>query len=298
MRHVFIINPKAGKHSSEQLIRTSVEQYFSENGGKYEIFVTNAPNHATEIAKAEAQKGESVRIYACGGDGTLSEVANGATGFKNAEIACIPTGSGNDFVKNFGKKQDFLDINALVNGKIIQVDIIKYGNKLACNVCSVGFDAEVALNMVRFKNLPLTTGSMAYKISIIYCMLSKIKSKFEITIDNAEKHNSNFLLCAVANGKWYGGGFMPAPIAKTDDGLLDFVLVNAVSRLKIIEVIGKYKSGEHLQLKDIVTYKQGKSIQIKSDKYFAVNIDGDCFYAKNIEFDIIKSGIMFVVPNK
>lgn len=296
MRHVFIINPKAGKQNSEQLIRASVEQYFNENGGDYKILVTNAPNHATEIAKNEAQKGDIVRLYACGGDGTLSEVVNGAAYFENAEIACIPTGSGNDFVKNFSKKQDFMDFYKLINGKSIIVDLIKYGEKLACNVCSVGFDAEVALNMVRFKNLPFMTGPMAYNISIIYCMLSKIKSKFTITIDNEEKHNRDFLLCAVANGKWYGGGFMPAPLAKTNDGFLDFVLVNAVSRLKIIEVIGKYKSGEHMQLKDIVTYKQGKLILIKSEKEFAVNIDGECFYSKNIEFSIFKSAMKFVVP--
>lgn len=297
MRHIFIINPTAGKHSSEQLIKTEVEQYFSKNSGDHEILVTNAPMHATELAKQEAQKGDSVRLYACGGDGTLSEVANGAAGYENAEVASFPTGSGNDYIKNFGEKQDFLSIDALVNGKAMQVDLIKYGEKLACNVCSVGFDAEAALNMVRFKNLPFMTGAMAYNIAVAYCMLSKIKSHFEILIDNEEKFEDNFLLTAVANGKWYGGGFMPAPLALTNDGLLDFVLVRSVSRLKILEIINKYKCGEHLQFKDIVSYKQGKTIQIKSNKYFAVNIDGDCFYSKSIEFGIVKNGMRFVVPN-
>jgi diacylglycerol kinase (ATP) len=297
MRHIFIINPTAGKHSSEQLIRTEVEKYFTKNSGDYEIFVTNAPLHATEIAKYEAQKGDSMRLYACGGDGTLSEVVNGAAGFGNVEIACFPTGSGNDFIKNFGVKQDFLNIDALVNGKAMQVDLINYGEKLACNVCSVGFDAEVALNMVRFKNFPFMTGAMAYNISVIYCMLSKIKSHFEISIDNEEKYNENFLLAAAANGKWYGGGYKPAPLAQTNDGLLDFVLVQSVSRLKILKIINKYKCGEHLQFTDIVTYKKGKTIKIKSNKSFAVNIDGDCFYSKLIEFSIVKSGMKFVVPN-
>ena len=99
MRHVFLINPAAGKYDRTgeftQTIRAACE------GLDYEILVSRAPGDCTHIAQAAASSGEPVRLYACGGDGTLNEVVNGAAGHANAAVTHFPGGSGNDFIKIF-----------------------------------------------------------------------------------------------------------------------------------------------------------------------------------------------------
>ena len=76
----------------------------------YQILVTRYPGHAREIAAQYAEKGRPVRFYACGGDGTFNEVVAGTLGHPEAETACVPCGSGNDFVRNFGTREEFLDL--------------------------------------------------------------------------------------------------------------------------------------------------------------------------------------------
>jgi diacylglycerol kinase family enzyme len=104
------------------------------------------------------------------------------------------------------------------------------------------------------------------------------------------------LFCFCGNSRWYGGGFMAAPLALPDDGLLDIVLVEAnMSRLKLLTLLNKYKRGEHLDW-DITTFKRGKKINIKSSKPAAVNVDGECQYVTESTFEIIEKGVKFVVP--
>ncbi len=295
MRHVFIINPAAGKGKTEAFIRVAAGEYFKKHDADYSVRITKEPLHATQIAREEAVKGDMVRLYACGGDGTLSEVINGATGFENAQVAPVPTGSGNDFVKTFGGSKRFLDIPALIEGSAQKIDLIDTGDRLAVNVCSAGFDSEVALNIPRFRSLPFVTGKMAYSISILYCLLSKMNSHFEITIDGVQKQSGSFIIAAAANCKYYGGSFMTAPDALPDDGELDFVVCDAVSRLKFLLMINRYRDGDHANLPMLHHYR-GKKLEISSDKPFAVNLDGEASYLHNISFEVRPAAVSIVVP--
>ena len=102
MRHIFIINPKAGQGGSVQRIQTLAEQLGQRHHIETLTLLTHGPGHATTLARSLAETGEALRLYACGGDGTINEVANGIAGFTNAAMTAIPTGLGNDFLKNFG----------------------------------------------------------------------------------------------------------------------------------------------------------------------------------------------------
>mgnify|MGYP002229606815 FL=1 len=144
MKHVFIINPRAGKGKALELIRPQIEAYINEHNLDAEIHVPDSPHAAQDFIRAEASKGQPVRFYACGGDGTLFEAVNGAFGHPNAEVAVLPLGSGNDFIRLFGTQEQFLNIDAQVNGTALELDCIKCGDKIAINQCSMGVDAEVA----------------------------------------------------------------------------------------------------------------------------------------------------------
>ena len=99
MKHIFIINPAAGK--ADKTAEYTAKITAACEGLDYEILLTQAPGDATRMAREAAETGREVRLYACGGDGTLNEVVAGAAGYDNAAVTCYVGGSGNDFVKIF-----------------------------------------------------------------------------------------------------------------------------------------------------------------------------------------------------
>ena len=127
----------------------------------------------------------------------------------------------------------------------------------------------------KIKKLPLVTGEGAYYIGCLYAIIRKFKNRFTYKIDDDKEITKDCLFCFCGNSRWYGGGFMAAPLALPEDGLLDFVIVEAgVSRIKLASLLNKYKRGEHLDW-DITSFKRGKKLVIHSDKPAAVNVDGE-----------------------
>ena len=298
MKHIFVVNPEAGqgKNKAMDYIRPRVEEICKKYNLEYEIYPTKAQGDGLNFVKERAATGEELRFYACGGDGTLYEVVNGAYGFDNVEVAVIPLGSGNDFVRYFGTKEDFLVLEDNINGVPVALDLIKCGDEIAINQCSMGMDAEVCAMQGKIKKFPLVTGEGAYYIGCIYTIIKKFKNRFTLTYDDGTTLTKDALFCFIGNASYYGGGFRAAPRALPDDGLLDFVLVEArVSRAKLASLLNPYKRGEHLDW-DITTFKRGKKLVIHSDKPAAVNVDGECQYVTDASFEIIEKAMKFVVP--
>ena len=297
MKHLFIVNPMCGKGISYERCAAGIKETMDEMGiTDYEIHVTTGPRDGYEYAKKEVDKGDHIRVYACGGDGTLYEIVNACACKKNAEVAAFPLGSGNDFIRIFGDKKDLRNVADHVNGTVMDFDLIKCDDHYAINQCSMGLDAEICGRQAYFKKFPFLSAEAAYTASGLYCFIGKMKSRFTITIDDGEPFTQDVLFCVAANSRWYGGGYMAAPKALTYDGLLDFVILKKQGiRFKLLPLISKYKKGEHLDW-DITTFKRGKKINIKSEKPAAVNVDGECKYVKESTFEIIEKGIKFVVP--
>jgi len=156
MKHVFIINPAAGKQDSTVEVAAAIRAVCVERGLDYDILTTEYPRHAVELVKKKAVEycGQAIRFYACGGDGTLNEVAAGAAGLANVSITHYPCGSGNDFIKLFGADcQSFKKLENLIDGKDVALDYIESDCGVCINVFSVGLDARIASGM------PSTSGS-------------------------------------------------------------------------------------------------------------------------------------------
>ena len=297
MKHLFIVNPNCGKGISYQRCSDGIVKTMTEMGiDDYEIHITNAPRDGYEYTKKEVEKGKPIRVYACGGDGTLYEVVNACACHDNVEVAAFPLGSGNDFIRIFGNKKNLRDVADHVNGTVMEFDLIKCGDQYAINQCSMGLDAEVCAKQADFKKLPFLSGEAAYTAALLYCFIGKMKSRFTITIDDDEPFTSDVLFCVASNSRWYGGGYMAAPKALTYDGLLDFVIVKKdCMRIKLLTLINTYKKGKHLSW-DRTLFKRGKKIHIVSDKPAAMNVDGETAYVTECTFEIIEKGIKFVVP--
>lgn len=293
MEHIFIINPAAGKGKSIELV-PFIEECFRDKAENAIIKTTQYPGHATEIAREYAAKGRC-RIYSVGGDGTVNEIVNGIAG-TDASLGIIPTGSGNDFVRSFIKeKMDIKDmIVRTINGEDKNIDLARVNEKYYINISSVGFDANVVYNADKFKKVPGITGSMAYLISIIYTIFLKKVCDVRIDIDG-KKIEQKLILAAIANGRYYGGGIIPTPDAKIDDGLLDICLVRDISRIKMFSLFPKYIKGQHEQLKQVSFYKARK-ISIESKDMLCLNIDGEIVEERNIRFEILEKSIKIIYP--
>ena len=284
MEHIFIINPVSGTVNARLALEPEIRKAAEKLSLSFEILETEHPGHGKEIAERYASTGKPVRLYACGGDGTFNEVVAGAMGYPNAEVACVPCGSGNDFIRNFGEKEEFLDLENQIRGQACTIDLIKTQCGISTAICSAGLDAQVAYGIPKFRRLPFTGGEMAYKLSILTSLCSRLGHKLRIEADG-EVFTGEYLMLAVCNGRTYGGGFRAAPEADLQDGLLDVVLVKKISRLRIAGVVNTYKQGKHLkdgepipELRDVITFRRVKKVrvQVLDHRPIVVNQDGEC----------------------
>ncbi|HEX3038297.1 MAG TPA: diacylglycerol kinase family protein [Oscillospiraceae bacterium] len=299
MRYVFIFNPAAGKKDPYPVYYPIIKNYCEEQDLPYTCLVTKYPLHAQELAKNEGAKGDEVRIYGVGGDGTLREIAAGTFGMENVEIGIIPCGSGDDYIRTFGKKEDFLSVPKQIHAKSRTVDMIRYNDGLALNLCSIGLDAAVAYNMTKFKKMPLITGSMAYDLALVKVFLHKIGNELYITIDGTKQYSGNYLFAVAANGKYYGGGYCAAPEALPDDGLLDFILIRTPKLRQVPAMVRLYKAGKHYNAKEFVgmlEHCRGKQMHVIAKAPAVGNFDGDCNYISDVCFEEIPQAARFIVP--
>lgn len=296
MKHLFIINPAAGKYDKTGEFTQRIREACGKRCLAYEILVSRAPGDCEKIAQAAAATGDPIRIYACGGDGTLNEIVNGIAGHKNAAVTHFPGGSGNDFIKIFSEPDAFKDLNRLLDCEVATFDLIRCQKEhYALNICSVGFDARIGTAVGRYKRLPLVSGSGAYILSTGINLVKGIYRHYMIDIDGVEYSGDQTLVC-IANGRWYGGGFNPIPEAEPDDGLLDVLLVRGVSRLTVANVIGKYKSGRYQELPDLIRHFRCKKISVRCGCDNEINLDGELLMGKNIEFEVVPQAIRFFYP--
>jgi diacylglycerol kinase (ATP) len=295
LHHAFIINPAAGKGRSLQMIG-SIKSRFKNFIHSFKIYITEAPGHATEIAKKIASTGEDVRIYSVGGDGTLNEVINGIEGFSNVELGIIPCGSGNDVARYLYPVIDPLKlIRVLPFATSTTIDLGRLNEKYFFNIASVGFDAEVVLNSRYFKRFPFITGSMSYILAVLVTLIKCKKYKLKITLDNNKPFEKEFLLTIFANGTYYGGGMLAAPSAKMDDGILDFYLVDSLPRWRILRFFPLFQKGKHESMKE-VNISRGTKARIESKNPFPVNIDGEISLETCISVELLPKHIKVLIP--
>jgi len=295
MKHIFIVNPGAGQGMSV----SSLEEKLKNLDIDYEIYETKAAKDATSYVRGRCESGEELRFYACGGDGTLKEVMEGTVGFANASITCYPVGSGNDFVKCFGGKERFFDLESLVKGEARPTDIIKVNDDFCINACHFGLDSAVAKTMSQVKRKKIIGGKNAYITGVVKAFICNMKTKGKIVADGEVLADGEFLLCAVSNGQYVGGMFKCAPKAAVDDGFLEVCLVKPVSRLTFIKLVKYYIEGSHIdnpRFKDILIYRKSKKVEVFAENGFTVSLDGELVETNHFAAEVEPGAVNFAVP--
>ena len=295
MKHLFIINHAAGSRDRTLEYSTAIRTACDARRLNYEIRVSMGPGDCTRIAREAASTGEEVRIYACGGDGTLNEVVTGVVGYHNAAVTMYSGGSGNDFVRMFDDSKSFSDLDRLLDAQESEFDLIKVNDDYSLNICSVGLDARIGTDVSNYKRIPLLQGFRAYVVSTIVNVIRGIGEHYVVEV-NGETVDAEQTFVCVCNGRFYGGGFNPVPEADPTDGLLDVLLVKKVSRLQVPGLIGKYKSGRYKELGDVVRHLRTKFIRITCDKPTPINLDGELRTAQVVEMSVSDKKLRFFYP--
>lgn len=322
MKHFFIINPAAGKRKAGEICLPRIIETSKRLKIDYEIHRTIAPGDAAHFVRMKCEErkkhrksDETYRFYACGGDGTLNEVANGANGYEHAEIAMIPAGTGNDFPRNFRNLKYFEDIQRQIEGEAKWIDLIRceaseqtsdlsfsvekkvwYG----VNMFNIGLDCNVADKVAQIKTHPFVPGLMAYGLGVAIVLGRKDGVvNLEITLDDGEVFGGDMTLVAIANGCYCGGGFKGVPEADIEDGLIDVSIVTDVSRRTFLSLLGKYRKGIHLEdpvASKYISYRKCRSLTIRSADPVKLCTDGEISIVSGIKFEIVPKSIKFSVP--
>ena len=298
MRHVFLINPHAGKQDQTARIRALADRLAAAHNLDCRCLLTDRPGGAEVLSRALAEAGEPVRIYACGGDGTVHEAANGIAGFPNAAMTVIPAGTGNDFLKNFGPDAvKFSDPEPLWDGPEFPLDLIDCSGRLCLTIACNGIDARVADSVRRFSHLPLLRGRGSYLASVAANFLFRgIGQHWHVSLDGAEEEG-DFALVSMCNGRYYGGGSCPVPEARMDDGVLHTVLVRSVSRATFARLFGAYSAGQYRRLPaGLIRVETPRVVRIRADEPFVTCLDGECFSSREVTMRLSEKRLNFFGP--
>ena len=304
--NLFIINPAAGKRDQTAELTESIKRIFEKDPllkhEEYKIAVTRGVGDATVVTGLAAEEyPDGLRVYACGGDGTLNEVVCAAAEKENVAVCPVPVGSGNDFIKYFEDipRDAFLDLDACVRGETIVCDLMKVAGHYCLNIASVGLDAVTAARQQKVKKVPLISGSFAYKIALFYSFLSNMKNPIRLEVDGKEENvgNGNLAIAAAGNGRFYGGGFKATPTANVSDGYIDFIAIPTISRRLFLKYVGDYQKGLHMEsMKEFLFYRRCKKIRMLSPKPLVVQADGEIFTLKDPEIEIVPGALRLILP--
>lgn len=302
MKHIFVINGAAGNGKESESLKPLIAKLSCDA----EIYETKAPRDAVAFVDGYCKAhSEPVRFYACGGDGTLKEVAEGAMGHSHASISVVPVGSGNDFVKYFGGAEGFLDVEDLVNAEAKDIDVIGISadgveDTYSINVCNFGFDAYVATVMHKVRRTFLLGGKNAYTTGIVAAIFRAMRTQASIYADGKLiSEDGAFTLCTVANGGYVGGGYNCAPRADVEDGFIEVCMIKPMSLITFLRLIGIYKTGGHLEDKRFakyIKYCRAKEVVVEAKKPMCVCLDGEVFKTARFVATVKEKAIKFASP--
>ncbi|MBP5677056.1 MAG: hypothetical protein J6W88_01010 [Bacteroidales bacterium] len=306
MNQLYVINPCAGgkNHVSD------IEGRLKALNLNAEVYVTKGNGDATLYVDDYCRKhdGEPLRIFACGGDGTLNEVVSGAVGHQGVEVGCYPCGSGNDYVK-YWQGTDFHDIKAMSEAPSVEVDVmrVRYTSlrnkgqepktRYALNTMNYGFEAEVCRAMADVRRNAFLGGRLAYTTGIVKCLATGRHNPCRISVDGKVWREGDIMLASLANGRYAGGGFLCAPRSMNDDGLLEVTAITPISVLHFASIIKYYKNGEYLDRPDIqkiTSYCRAQSVTIENDRDFAIGIDGEVLFGNHFEVENLHHALRFI----
>jgi len=306
MLPLIIVNPTSAGGATRDAwagIASELATHF----GAFNCEFTREHRDGVRLAKIGAKEGRRL-IIACGGDGTISEVANGILeSGEDVELGVLPSGTGGDFQRSLkipGRRHDA--IRALRSGRTRRIDVgrVTYVNhdgaeesRFFLGVASFGMSGEV-IERVKKNNSKWLGGKGNFALAMLQTTLTKENTTAFVQLDDLQERRLTVANLCVANGRYFGGGMKIAPDAKLDDGQFDVVSIGDLGALKILTNAHQLYLGTHLGMKQVHHAFAARVIArpVSEDKQIAVEVDGELPGALPATFEVLPKTLRMRMP--
>ena len=310
-----IINPESGGGATRDAwpkIASDLAKHF----GAFTPLFTSGAGQGIELAADAARKGAKL-IIACGGDGTISEVANGIIAAGNdAELGILPSGTGGDFRKTLKIPSRSVEaVRVLRTGRTRAIDVGKVTfrtedgereSRYFVGVASFGMSADVISRVKerRAEWLPVSgprwlAGRASFGLAMAQSSLKTDATRVTIQLDDdPERHMTVANIC-IANARYFGGGMKIAPDAKLTDGKFDVVSIGDLGAARMIANAPRIYFGAHLGMSEVghVLAKKIKARSLTKDDRVALEVDGELPGFLPATFQIIPNALRVRCPS-
>jgi len=303
MRHYIIVNPTSGRGQAGKAV-PQIEETLRSFHLDFKLVLTERPWHAAGLAEAAAREGYDV-IATASGDGTANEAVNGLmrareAGFNHAAFSVLPIGTGNDMLFGVGHHSSIEQgVRALADGRRRKIDVgvVRGGDypegRYFANGIGIGFDAMVGFEAVKVR---WAVGLIPYLVGVIKTIFLYFHApKVEIALEQ-ETFIQPSLMTSIMNGRRMGGGFMMAPDAVPDDGLLDFCIASEASRLRLFQLIPYFLKGTQATQPEVKMRRSRKASIRALEGTLPVHADGEmvCVQGRELDVELIPAALDFV----
>ncbi len=296
-----IVNPAAGGGKAGRLA-PRVTQALRAHGLSVRRCDTRDLGHARQLGREAADAGETV--VALSGDGMVGVLADALRATPGAVLGVLPGGRGNDLARVLGIPEDAVEACAIIaNGVPRAIDLGvavdpasgRLGRAFV-GIASVGFDSDA--NRIA-NEAPARLGSLVYAYGALRALISWRPARFEVELDPpGERRSFTAYTVGAANSKTYGGGMRAAPNAMLDDGLLEVVVLESVSKLRFLtRILPKVFSGAHVNEPTVHVFRAAE-VAIGSDRPFTVYADGDPLGELPLRIRALASAVTVLVPER
>ena len=296
-KFIYFINPISGTGGKDTLLK-SIQNKTAGNNIPFEILHTNAEGEYGYL-KEKISSEKITDIIICGGDGTINKIAGALLGTQ-VNIGIIPLGSGNGlaFAAKIPKSVDKA-LEIIFEGKAALVDSFYINKIFSCMLCGLGFDAQVAHDFAKQQKRGLST----YVKQSVKNFFAAKPYPFEIILDKKSITTEAFFI-SIANSNQFGNNFTIAPRASLHDGLLDIVVVNKMSKIRMVKSVLKQTYNGQVRLyedkkyhSNDIHYFQAKKLSIKNPGLAPLHIDGDPAETDvAFEIEIIENAFKLLMP--
>ena len=285
----FIVNPVSG--GGLGLTRfNEIQTRLDELAIPYTALYSESGRHVTELTRRALQNAPDI-VVAVGGDGTVREVGQELL-HTGVPLGILPVGTGNDLSRSLGIARDHHEaFDQLLSCGHFPMDAATANGKLYLNVSGFGFDVDVLIKTERHKR---RFGAAAYVLGLLHAIIG-LRS-YRITAETPDdKFETDIMLIAAGNGRYFGGGMMVTPQADVSDGLLDFCIVKAIPRRKVFMLFSKFMKGRHVEF-DFVNFIKATEMTLTCSPAAKVQLDGEIIEETPVTFKILPGALSVVRP--
>jgi YegS/Rv2252/BmrU family lipid kinase len=298
-RILIAANTRSARGKGASILQEA-ERNLAQRGAQCDVLVSQGHGHFFEALPARLREPWDA-VVALGGDGTLFQVLNCCLkqeGF-NTPLGLIPAGTGNSFSKEFRHQPAQPAWQRLLEGQAVPVDVLRcrlrqaeawHGNEyFFINVMGLGFVSEVNINSQRFKRL----GAVSYVLGLLVTLKNFKAARLHLTLDDQTLERTA-MFAVICNSRYTGGNMWVAPGAEIDDGVMEVVVLNELSRAGLLRAFPSVYTGRHVDHPKVEIFRC-RRLRIECDTPQLLNPDGEILGATPAEIEVLPRRVRFIL---